>query len=346
MIVLLTVVMENFLEFRRSQLRAGRPPPGRLGSRLPWDEAVVARMGGRLLVVDWDAQRVLAEHPLPSPGGLCWPHPAGPLWVGSVTEDRVVQLALEPGGPRLARLEHPAFNDLHSLHADGDGVLLTSTGVDAVLRLDSQGALSWSWWAADHGHTTGADGAPVAVDPQAPHRGRRVPTLRRALHLNGALREGGRVLVTAFHPGVIAEIAPQTGAWRVLRAGLDHPHGLARVAPEQAAAWGLPAEPHWLVGDTGRGALRVLGGPTWEDRRVLGGLRWIQDLALGPGGRVLVVDDLHVLRRDGDNRLLELDPRSGAVLAAMAWPPDWRLFGVYPLDAARADRVRRSLDAP
>lgn len=338
MIVLVTVVLENFRAVRRAVRRHGRPPPGALGSPGTVPADLIAQMGGRLLAVDWERGEVVREWRLPTPAGLCWPRADGPLFVASAYEDALLTVTPEDG--EVARWSLPSMSDLHSVVPDGDGFLLTSSGVDAVLRIDAHGRLDAAWWATAHGWNTAASGQHRQLDIHADHRGSRPPTLHRVLHPTMARRIDGRVVVVSFHKGWVARVDLHTGACTVLRGGLDHPHGLTVIPPDVCQRWGLSVDgPVWMVCDTGRGCVRLMHGPHLEDCRVFSGLRWVQDACVTPDGQLFVLDGLHFGRGRGGHDLVELDPHTGAARKTVSWSADWRLFGLLPLDAARSARI-------
>lgn len=193
--VLVSVVVERFRAFRRALARHGAREPGRVGSRVLPPEWLMAKMGGRVLVLDWDARRIDRELPVPTAQALCWP--AGrPLLVSSGWDDVVHRF---PGGI----WRDPRFSDVHSLVPDGEGLLMTCSASDALHRTST----GWTW------------------SPHAETR-RRVATLDRLVHPNSALPDGDAVLATFFHPGQIVRITGQRV--EVVRSGLDHPHGLRR----------------------------------------------------------------------------------------------------------------------
>lgn len=316
MYALLTVVMENFDAVRAALQAAGRPPPGRIGAPVPVPEPLVAEMGGRLLVADLARGRVVGDRGLPTPAGLAWAE-GGPLWVTSMWHDAILEV--DPANAAIrARISHPAFNDLHTIEAVGDRLLVVSSGADAALELDMAGALRWSWW---------ADPAGASVD----HRGRRTATLDRALHLNSAIAMGDQIWASAFHTGEIRALR-RDGTATVARDGLDHPHALTRAGPEG----GLPPDT-LLCCEAPRGQIRALNTSDFSDAFKMGpGLRWVQAACPSGRGTLLALDNPHFgagRRALGPARVVELEPQTGKAETRLELPAGWRLFSILPLTA-------------
>lgn len=333
---LVTVVMENFVEVRAALQAAGRPPPGRIGAPDPVPEALVGQMGGRLLAVDLSRGVVLGERPLPTPSGLCWPDPAGPIWVASMWGDTLLAVDPETGRP-LRAVSHPAFNDLHTVVPSGGGLLVTCSGVDAVVELhpDEGPERAWVGWAPPWPTPIPS---PERADPQADHRGRRYATLARALHLNSALPWGDGALVSSFHTGELLALGRDDGAVTRLRAGLDHPHALT-LAGEDG---GLPSGSLVLC-ESPRGAVRALRADDLSDHTTLSpGLRWVQAACPSGRGTLLLLDNPHFgagRRGAGPPQIVELDPSTGRGTTRLTLPAGWRLFSITPLTDAQTSRI-------
>lgn len=327
MVLLVSVLAENWLQVRRSLLRGGRPPPGTSGSRTALPESVLAGLGGRLLRIDWAAQRITHHLPLPSPAGSCWSDDDRTLWVASGRGSSLCVVTPHTGRER-GRVTLPGFHDLHSVTRLDSRLLVSSAGTDAVFELDLEGRLTREWWGTEHGLSATPTGSERVLDPSADHRGAAYPSLGRAVHPNGAVAlADGRWRVTSFHQGAVLDVHPN-GRWTRWATGLDHPHGLHRL-PDGAmpgACWG--------IADTLRGRVLGLDG----DGRIVGvladGLQWVQDATWSPEGLV-VLDDLHVspgMRPEVGNCVLT--PATGV---RCVLPASWRLVSVSVLTDAQAD---------
>lgn len=315
--LLVALECENF-PAQRAALRApGRPEGERLGSPVVPPLEMLEGAGGAVLLVDTARPAVLTRLDLPMPSGLAWPDPEGPLWVAC---QHVAELtAIEPETGAVARrVRHPAFNDLHRLiPRPGGGLIVASSGSDAVIAFDDQSAEVWAWWASP------------PIDPLRWRAREAIPTLSRIAHPVSLVALGPRAaLVSSFHDGAILEIGPERPT-RVRLEGLRQPHGLCRGAEG------------YFVADTGRGRVLRLD----EDLRVVEvlaeGLRWVNDLAPAPEGGVFLVENRDYRGASppgGGPRVLELDAQ-GRERWRLELDPDWRLAAVLPLDEARARRL-------
>lgn len=286
-----SIVLEDFRGLWRSIARHGRPPEGRLGSRAVPPEDVIAQQGGRLLELAWDPPRIVSETRLPTPAGF--DRVGDALWVASAWTDSVTVIE----GESQRQESHPLLSDAHGLEADEEGVLVACAGSDAVIDL----VTGWRWHA--QGETRDVLGEPL--ERRENYRGHRTPTLKRALHLNSAIRHQGRVLATSLHRGAVVSLEEE-GSVPVLE-GLAVPHGLR------------PDGEGLLLCESRRGRVLTLDSSV----RVTGhqgALRWVQDADRSPDGRLFALDVPDLGRPDrAPSRVVELS--SGE---ALELPEGWR----------------------
>ncbi|GEM_PF-616259 len=336
MVLLVSVLAENWLQVRRSLLRGGRPPVGTQGSHLALPSTVLQGMGGRLLLVDWDQRRVTHHLPLATPASLCWSPDNRRLFVASGRGARLH--VLDSATWHAAEsITHPGFHDLHTVTRRGERLLVTAAGTDAVFELDLQGRQTRAWWATRHGLDRTASGEHRSVDPSADHRRAAYPSLHRTVHPNGAVAlDDGHWRVTSFHRGAVLDVAPD-GSWTPWCEGLDHPH---RLRPMPAGA--VPGA-SWLISDTLRGRVLALDRSGRAVAELATGLRWVQDACWSPGG-LMVLDDLHVApgtRPASGNCVLQ--PATGV---RCGLPASWRLVSLEVLDPEQAAACRRWPELP
>ena len=290
MTLLVSIVLEDFRTLWLSIARQGRPPEGRIGSRGVPPEHIVASQGGRLLTICWDTQTVTKEVSLPTPAGFAQVGDA--LWVASAWTNAVT--VLTPEGRHT--VTHPLLNDAHGLEPDGDGILVACAGSDAVVDL-----ISGQAWHAE-GETVDVTGQPLVL--HSDYRSHRIPTLHRALHLSSVVRHQGRLLATSLHRGAILSL--EARAVPVL-SDLLAPHGLRHDGD------GL------LVCDSRRGQVLELDADLAITARH-GDLRWVQDAARLPDGRIVALDVPDLGRPDrAPSRIVELTTG-----ASLSLPDGWR----------------------
>lgn len=331
MFLLVSVLAENWLQIRRTLLQGGRPPSGTVGSRTALPPEVLAGMGGRLLLLDWDAGRITHHWPCASPVDVSWAPDEPRLWVASGRAGVITELDSRTWTVTRT-ISHPGFHDLHTITRHGERLLVSAAGTDAVFSLDLDGGLHRGWWGTSHGLDRTPAGGQRFVDPSADHRGAAYPSLARAIHPNGALGlANGHWRVTSFHLGGVLDVAPD-GDWSLWASGLDHPHGLTRLPP------GAVPGAAWLIADTLRGRVVALSADGAAAGTLAAGLRWVQDATWTPQGLV-VVDALHVgpgRRPTQGNCVLAPDTGVRCTL-----PASWRPVSVRPLTPAQAQACQR-----
>ena len=326
MVLLVSVLAENWLQVRRALLRGGRPPPGTVGSRTALPQGVLSNLQGRLLRVDWSSRRITHHLPLPSPAGVCWAPDDRRLWVASGRGAALCVLdtvSWKEGD----RIRHPGFHDLHSVTRLEDRLLVSSAGTDAVFEFDLDGSPTRAWWATAHGLDRTPTGAIRRLDPGSDHRSAAYASLDRTVHPNGAIAlANGHWRVTSFHQGAVLDVQPD-GRWRRWATDLDHPH---RLKPLPAAA---VKGASWLVSDTLRGRVLALDDAGKTVAALATGLRWVQDAAWTREGLV-VLDNLYVgpgMRPERGNCILHAPTGVRCAL-----PANWRPVAITALSESQA----------
>jgi hypothetical protein len=213
----------------------------------------------------------------------------------------------------------PSFNMLHSLSRSQRGYLIASTGIDAIVEFTLDGEAVWSWWATEHGFELTPTGEPRILDTEQDYRGVKFGTLAQTTHVNSVAElPDGTILATLFHQGTIIAIDRETGDWKTVLEGLNHPHSV-RVLNEN----------YVTVADTGngRGLLVNIQGLTGKiEAEVDAGTSWLQDCSYDPR------QDFWFLV-DGKNTCIQV--RAGTagerLHACIDLDPEWRLYEVLAL---------------
>lgn len=213
----------------------------------------------------------------------------------------------------------PLFNALHSISRTKRGYLVASTGVDLLVEFNRKGEVLWNWWATDHDFELTPTGEPRQLDKTADHRTMKYGTLSQTTHVNSAAElTDGTVLASLFHQGMVIAIDRETGNWRPVLEGLDHPHAV-RVLDEE----------HFTIADTvhGRALLvRIKNGRGHVEEEIDAGTNWLQDCHYDSEHNCWVLVD-------GKHSRVELrGTRSGAkTLAQFNCDPEWRLYEAHVL---------------
>ena len=171
-------------------------------------------------------------------------------------------------------LSEPWCNYLHSFRATQRGLLVASTGVDAIVELDDEFDTTWQWWATEHGYPASFCGPVRDLDRSQDHRGLKYDTPLHTTHVNSAAElDDESVLATLFHQGVLVEIDRASGRSRPVLRSLLRPHAV-RVGPGQRVT----------LADTGHG--RAIRGHFGRDRQLVVDdmvevqTHWLQDACL------------------------------------------------------------------
>ena len=186
--------------------------------------APIAR-SGELVQLDWTRKSVLARQPLVpvNPAVEHDPNPRGGTRGGRgvlVNGHEVIAASyhslhvftrdLEP----VRQISHGLFTNLHELAWDGDAIWVTSTGVEAALKIDRDGNVIESWWATEDPEIVTRFGlSPEKIDKTQDVR------LRFAMasvangapdqvHLNAVAVQGNRPLVLLNRLGCLVRLKP------------------------------------------------------------------------------------------------------------------------------------------
>jgi hypothetical protein len=284
--------------------------------------------GGRLVLLDWDAGKVVADKAISGATGI------------AVWDDVVVTCSwidqccyLVKPDQDVARITHPWFNYLHSVDLTESGtLLLASAGSDVIVEITPRGDVVWEWFGAEHGYDTRPNGSRLVCDRGIDYRPLRMDTADQAMHVTSAtLLADGTLLATLFHQGTLIAIDRETGRARNVLTGLRCPHGAHRL--EDGA----------LLSDTLGHRILVLNEALEVSCEVPFGSQWLQDAIASSAGTYLTLENVHIEQRPAAglvNRVTEIDPK-GAPLRQLEVDPDFRLFTVREVDAGLARTLAR-----
>jgi len=210
------------------------------------------------------------------------------------------------------------MNDLHSITSTRSGHhLVTSSGLDLVAEIDSEGNAAWTWFAGNHGFAHSQYGLRRRLDMKLDYRPILIATPDQATHCNSAIATtiAGRdvVLVALFHQGSIIAVDRLTLRHRVLVSGLGHPHSI------RARAGG------WIVSDSQAGAVVLLDDNFWIEEIIENDFSWVQDALETNPGQLLIADANH-------NRLVEWNTESRCCRVAMTYSQEWKIFQLESID--------------
>lgn len=284
---------------------------------------------GFLLLVDWDASRVLASLELPKPTGFLVEH--GKVRVALWDQDEIVSLS----GPEVAlRLRHPWFNHVHTLDRTSRGLLVSSSGTDLLAEIDEQGELLWEFFLFDHGYGGNRFRLGQTFDRSRSYNRRYLPA-SLTTHPNSALMyDEDTVLATLFSTGELVRIHRRTAEVNVVLGGLRRPHSIRRRAGGG-----------YMLCDTEGGRVVLLDHALQQEGQIDVNAAWIQDAVLNEdrllivGNRRIVMSALktHSTPDESDNQVIEL--RDGTVRKKLNLGPENRIYMVEPVTKEDAETL-------
>jgi len=285
---------------------------------------------GSLLLVDWDAERILGSLELPKPTGFILER--GRLEVALWDHDAIATLS----GPTITgQVGHPWFNHLHTIESTPRGLLVTSSGTDLVAEIDDRGELVWAFFLFEHGY--GGKRFPLGqgFDRSLNYNQRYMPAAL-STHPNSAIAlDDHTVLATLFSTGELVRIDRRNDRVDVVLEGLKRPHAIRRRA-----------EGGYMLCDTEGGAVVLLDRDLKREGQIPVQAPWIQDAVL-VGDRLLVVGNRRLnlsalgsgaaTAAGSDNYVLEL--RGGQPRKRLNFGPESRVYMVEPIAKADAETL-------
>lgn len=233
----------------------------------------------------------------------------------------------EPGR-LLRRISHPHLNDVHSVVRTSRGLLVTSSGTDAILELDHDGELLYEWWAADHGYTETPSGIGRVSERGLEHRDKLYHSRYQATHVNEALfRDPDErfLLGLLMLPGRVVQIdrhAPEPDQHaEVLLDQLANPHGLRRTPSG------------WMVTNTNANEVLLMDDQFRVDGRIYYEAAWIHDALMLSTGDVVLNDPRRAM-------LVQFSGPPWRLTRAVPYPKNWRLFRLQELSSEHEEPFR------
>ena len=278
--------------------------------------------GGSIVLVDpFQLNKgFLAEVVVPLAFGMCICEQDSSLYVTSGTV-----LSQIKGGKCIREFDNSLFNDLHSLTPSASGnLLVTSTGVDAILEVDFDDTsyVYWDWFATENGYNTTGAGNKRHIDRERNYQQTITTTPEHTTHINTALNDlPHRVLATLFHQGELIEIDRESRQSRVILSGLKSPHNIRK------------RNDGFMVCDTRANRVLLLDEELCIERELKGDFDWVQDA-------VEIVDKNCYLIADSNNDRLVLLDRFGKKFSFMQYPENSRkVAGMEVMTATQARNI-------
>lgn len=265
---------------------------------------------GLIAAFDIDSGKVLWSQVLDSPTGFAFV--AKQLFVSSMYGHRITVI-----NDRLEvhdSFATPLMNDLHTIRPSSTGILVTSSGTDAILEMSTEGISRWTWLAREHSYWSTPQGIAARVTRFGDYRAGTFGTEDQSTHCNSAIvtkwRGRETVFATFFHQGTIIAIDKISGRHEVVFQGLGRPHGLRRL------------DNGWIVCDSQSGVVVLLDENFWISQVLEEKFKWVIDA-------LPLEDRSHLLIADANNSRLALwDTNLERVVHQMTYPSEWRIFQI------------------
>jgi hypothetical protein len=183
-------------------------------------------------------------------------------------------------------IRSPLLTQVRSLRRTEKGLLVTASGVDALLEFDLSGKLIWSWWATEHGYDQAYGGGTRVIDKQMDHRLKNYPGRLQTTHLNSAIvdpYDASKILTILFYQGKLI---------RIDRASLEHE---VVVSDLNGAHHIRPHSGGYMLSNSRKGEVLLFDKDFNLTERILGTnrhfpVKWVQDAIETPFSTHLIAD--------------------------------------------------------
>ncbi len=183
-------------------------------------------------------------------------------------------------------IHNPLFTQLRSLHRTEKGLLVTSSGIDALLEFDLDGNIIWSWWCTEHGYDQAYGGGTRVIDKQQDHRLKNYPGRLQTTHLNSAIvdpYDPSKILTILFYQGLVVRIDRDTLQHEIVVKDLNGAHHIRRHSMG------------YMLSNSRKGEVLLFDKNFTLQNRILGTsrfypIKWVQDAIETPFGTHLIAD--------------------------------------------------------
>jgi hypothetical protein len=214
-------------------------------------------------------------------------------------------------------IRSPLLTQVRSLRRTEHGLLVTASGVDALLEFDLNGQLIWSWWGTEHGYDQAYGGGTRVIDKSIDHRLKNYPGRMQTTHLNSAIvdpYDSQKILTILFYQGKLARIDRQTLQHDIVISNLNGAHHIR------------PHSEGYMLSNSRKGEVLLFDKAFQLKEHIPGTnryfpVKWVQDAIETPFGTHLIADcnafRLRERDRDGHeksintkmpNRVFQIEP--------------------------------------
>lgn len=183
-------------------------------------------------------------------------------------------------------IRSPLMTQVRSLRRTERGLLVTASGVDALLEFDLSGKLIWSWWATEHGYDQAYGGGQRIIDKDMDHRLKNYPGRLQTTHLNSAIvdpYDSSKILTILFYQGKVIRIDRETLTHEVV---INNLNGAHHIRPHSGG---------YMLSNSRKGEV-LLFDERFKLTNTIPGtnryfpVKWVQDAIETPFGTHLIAD--------------------------------------------------------
>ncbi len=183
-------------------------------------------------------------------------------------------------------IRSPLFSQLRSLRRTERGLMVTSSGIDAILEVDLEGNIIWSWYATEHGYAMAYNGENREIDKNIDHRLFNYPGKLQTTHLNSAIvdpYDPGKILTILFYQGKVARIDRETLEHECVINDLNGAHHIR------------PHSEGYMLANSRKGEVHIYDKKFQLIDKILGTtkifpVKWVQDAIETSIGSYLIAD--------------------------------------------------------
>lgn len=274
------------------------------------DRGLPLRLGGKVVILNWTTRKIVWDIDIDVPSGIFLDTEL--LFVNSFKNE---VLGISPKGKIEYCLRHPKFNALHSLLKVGDNFLVTSSGLDLILEIDSFGKEIFEWWAIDYGFDQTPTGDIRKIDKSINHSKKIYPTIKQTTHINSVIPyEDTTFLATLFHQGMLVKINKINKNFTILSDKLSNPHNVYKISNSI------------LLSDTSHNQALIYDERFNVIKVIKNKFQWVQDTILLTNGNFLIADA-------DNNRIVEMceDGDNFKVIDHYDFNKEWRIFQILEI---------------
>lgn len=282
-------------------------------------------LGGKFIIINWSKKAICYLLNIDAPSGF-FIHDHH-LYIGNNRLNFISVIDLRTKS-EMRKICNPAFNCIHSIQkVEDDTILVTSTGIDAIIQTDFTGKTVNDWYACEHGFTQTPKGQIRQIERNTDHSYYVYPTLHQTTHINSVVMNDNFILATLFHQGALIRIDRRNGKYKTLLTGLNCPHAIRRYTKEN------DLELTWTLCNTKQNEVYFLDELfSIKKKMTFDDVHWLQDTAMIQNGNIIIADA-------NNSRMFEINPFENEIISEFSYSIDWRIYQMADMREFSAQTV-------